>query len=194
MTGLLRGVRQVGHYWLQKPAYTLIIIAMLSVGLGVNAGVLSFARAVLVEAIPFDDADRIVHLFEDNVDQNVEEMASSIPTYLDWLTSTSSFEAMGASSAPVNVVLQSGDRYQRLRSTLVTPSFFRVTGGEPVRGRLFDEGDDVRPGGHPVAVISEEFWRSHFDRDPSAVGATLALNGTAYVVIGVWLFVIITSM
>ena len=63
-SGTWAEIRRVAHYWLSKPGYAAIIVITLGVGLGVNAGVLSFARAVLVEALPIEDADRVVRLYE----------------------------------------------------------------------------------------------------------------------------------
>jgi hypothetical protein len=153
--GAFRAARRVARYWLHRPVYAGLVVITLSVGLGVNAGVLTFAHGVLVETVPFREAERLVLFNEDNPGQNVEDMVSSMPMFRDWKSLTTTFETMGASSSPLTVVLQADGRHQRLRATLVTPSLFEVTGVQAAAGRLFDEGDDQRPGAHPVALISE---------------------------------------
>jgi putative ABC transport system permease protein len=165
--------------------YAGLIVITLSVGLGVNAGVLTFAHGVLVETVPFREAERLVLFNEDNPGQNVEDMVSSMPMFRDWKSLTTTFETMGASSSPLTVVLQADGRHQRLRATLVTPSLFEVTGVQAAAGRLFDEGDDQRPGAHPVALISEEFWRSRFNGDRAALGSVMTLDNSAYTIVGV---------
>jgi predicted permease len=78
------------------------------------------------------------------------------------------------------------DQGEERRITLarVTDGFFELAGVSPVVGRPF-AGDEYAAGGLPVLVLSHQFWRTHFDGDPSTIGTTLALAGTRYTVVGV---------
>jgi hypothetical protein len=52
-------------------------------------------------------------------------------------------------------------------------------------GRLFSESDDLKPGAHPYAVLSYDYWKRRFARDPHAIGRTLQLEGRLYEIVGV---------
>jgi MacB-like periplasmic core domain len=90
----------------------------------------------------------------------------------------------GGITASLNV----GDSAELVSGSVVTGNFFDVLGAGPAaRGRLISPSDDVTPGGHPVAVISYEFWQTRFAGEPAVVGREVRLNGQAFTVVGVTL-------
>jgi predicted permease len=78
-----------------------------------------------------------------------------------------------------------GAELEPLKVQLVSGNYFSVLGVGSTVGRLLSAEDDVRPGGHPVAVMSYRYWERRLGRSPAAIGSTVAFNGTVFTVIGV---------
>jgi predicted permease len=73
----------------------------------------------------------------------------------------------------------------RANVQIVSGEFFTVLRQKPQAGRLLESSDNQTPGGHPVAVISDEFWERHFQRSPAAVGRPMIVNGYSFTIVGV---------
>lgn len=74
---------------------------------------------------------------------------------------------------------------EQVALTYVSANYFRILGVVPVMGRAFQDGEDVGPGQHPVAVVGYEMWQEGFGGDPEIIGRTVTLNRTPYTVVGV---------
>jgi predicted permease len=72
-----------------------------------------------------------------------------------------------------------------MAANLVSASFFRLVGVNPIMGRAFRPADDERGGGNPVLVLSDKGWQRHFNRDPNVIGRTVLVNGAPYEIVGV---------
>jgi predicted permease len=81
--------------------------------------------------------------------------------------------------------LDRGERAERIQGSAVSGNYFSLLGVRPAVGRFFRAEEDRAVGTHPVAVISEGFWRRHFGADRSALGKPLLLNGQGVTIIGV---------
>jgi putative ABC transport system permease protein len=100
-----------------------------------------------------------------------------------WRDENHSFDEM-AGCETANLTLTGHGDATITPAGVATGSFFRLTGWGPLRGRLFSEADDRR-GAAPVVVVTSEFWARTLNSDPYAVGAALALDGTAYQIVGI---------
>ena len=107
----------------------------------------------------------------------------SYPDFLDYRSRSRSFETMAAYSDS-NFNLTGRGVPEQIAGGVVSASFFRALGVAPIAGRTFHEDED-KPGHDGVAVISRHLWQRRFGESPSAVGATLILNGRSYEVVGV---------
>src|SRR5262249_8753453 len=153
--------------------------------LGVGSSTLLFSviDTVLLRPLPYAEPDRLVSLFENNTAQKNDRYEVSYANFLDWRSSSRSFETMGA-CAQTTVRMTGSAEPQRVAAALASSDLFRLLGAAPLSGRLFQPADD-RPGAERVALISERLWRGAMGSDPSAVGRTLTLDGEAWTVAGI---------
>ena len=165
--------------------FTIVAVAMLGLGIGVNTAVFSLVDAVAFKPLPFADADRLVDLHEWSATDLCAGCAvgTSYQGFLDWRQRARSFSAMGAyTELPVSV--SGAEAPERVTGALASADLFAVLGVRPALGRgILPEEDRV--GGAPVVVLSDDLWRRRFASDSAIVGRTIRVNGVAYAVIGV---------
>ncbi|HYK41666.1 MAG TPA: ABC transporter permease [Thermoanaerobaculia bacterium] len=185
MRALLFDLRSAARTLSRTPAFAVLAILTLALGIGANTAVFSIVDAVLFRPLPFADPDRLVRIFA--VDRPARYVSnSSYPVYRDYRDGTRSFSGLAAycDSIAVHVSL-SGAAPERLTAAVVTGNFFGVLGVGAQRGRLIAPSDDRAAGANPIVVLADGFWRRGFAADPSAIGRTIRLNGRAVTVIGV---------
>ncbi len=182
MTGLLNDMRFALRGMLRYPAFTIIAVVTLALGIGATTAVFTLVDGVLIRPLPFTHPDRLVsvqHLGRDGADQ----LPMSQGLYLLYRQQASSLSGIGLYRSSVVNLVGEGEP-ERVPAQTVTPSFFDVLGVKPVMGRSFTE-DEGRPGGPNVAILSDGLWRTNFGADPRILGRTVDLNGTTTQVIGV---------
>src|SRR6185436_9819735 len=108
----------------------------------------------------------------------------SHPDFRDMQRDLRSFERLAGTSMDA-FTIGYGARAERLFAELVTGSYFQVLGVRASLGRTLGPSDDVAPGKHPVAVISNDLWRRGFASDPAIVGQTIKVNGFPLTIVGV---------
>ena len=165
-----------------NPAYTSIVIATLTLGIGANAAIFSVADAVMLRPFPFPDVDRIVVLNE-TTRREQQTMSVAWPTFQDWKAQNQSFEHLGIYRNTV-AILTGGDRPERLLGAIASSGVFGAMGVTPIAGRAFTAADD-HPDAAKSVVISERLWRGRFDADPSILGRAIVLNNEPHVIVGI---------
>ena len=168
--------------WLRKnPGFTVLAVLMLAVGIGVNTAMFSVINAVLLQPLPFAEADRIVWMNESGPD--IKNRQLSFPNFLDWRRRNQSFEAMSLFRG-WSVNLTGTDKPENLDARAVTSDYFKVMRAAPMLGRDFTAEDD-QPNAAPVTLISYGFWQQHFAGDPNIVGRQILLDDQPFTIIGV---------
>ncbi len=171
-----------GLRWLRKnPGFTLMAVLMLAVGIGVNTAMFSVINAVLLNPLPYPEADRIVWMNESG--KEIQNRQVSYPNFVDWRERNQSFEAMSTFRG-WSVNITGADKAENLMGRIVTYDYFKVMRAAPMLGRDFTAEDDT-PGAAPVALISYGFWQQRFAGDPNIVGKDILLDDTLHTVIGV---------
>jgi putative ABC transport system permease protein len=170
----LRGLRR-------SPGFSLVVVLTLALGIGANTAIFSVVDAVLLRPLPYPAAERLVQLGES--DPKAEGISVTWVNYQHWRNENRSFEEMAGFETAHLTLTGRGDPVLT-RAGLVTHAFFGLAGAHPVLGRLFGPADD-RPGAAPTAVLDYRFWTGRLGANPAIVGATLALDGKPYEVIGV---------
>lgn len=167
----------------RSPAFTLIAVLTLALGIGANTAIFSVINGVLLQPLPYRQPDRLVRLFTAFRGSGEERYAISQPEFMDYKGLTRVFENAAAfRGAPLTLT---GDgEPQRVRGLAITRDLFPVLGLVPFRGRGF-EGEDGRAGGEPLVVVTHDFWQNRFGGDSAFLGRVLALNGTSRRVIGI---------
>jgi predicted permease len=169
---------------LKNGGFTTIAVLTIGIGIGANATVFGWMRALLLNPLPgAADPGRIVAV--ESVAPNGDPLTTSFLDYRDLRDHLQSYEAISAST-PATFAVGEDTRTQRVWGEMVAAQYFDVMGLKPAAGRFF-EGDERgdEQNAHPVAVISYSFWKSRYGLSPGAIGSTLRVNRTPFTIVGV---------
>lgn len=169
----------------RQPGANALLVVLLALGIGVNAGLFALAQQTLLRPLPLPQPERVVRIFSD-------ERASgqigngSFPWFAAMAAETDVFEAVAPyfDGNAVNLAM-AGAPTQRVAAGFASGPFFQTLRARPLLGRLIAPDDDRSVGAHPVVVVSERFWRRTLAGDPGILGRELRINRRAYQVIGV---------
>lgn len=161
------------------PAFTLIAIFTLALGIGANTAIFTVVNAVLLRPLAFKDPSRIVLVEEKS---QFPTITTSYQNYQDWRDQSHSFESMQASCPTALTLTGLGDP-QLLLARYATAGFFPLLGVQPVAGRNFSPAEDSAAG-TPVAMISYGLWQ-RLGGNSNWVGKTIELSSKSYTVIGI---------
>jgi putative ABC transport system permease protein len=165
----------------KNPAFTITAVLTLALGIGANTAVFSVVNAVLLQALPYPEPDRLVHVEERR--ESFGRMSVAYPNYLDWRATQRSFEDISIYRGDSFNLKGDGDP-ERVEAVYVSASYFRVLRVPIQPGRGFTDSEDRDSGAH-VAILTEQFWRRRFGADPGVIGRTVTLDETNYEIIGV---------
>ncbi len=183
MNSLLNDVRYAVRMCLRTPAFTVIAVLALALGIGANTAIFTIANAVLIEPLPFHDADRVVAVWEINPTHGGRSNTIGPANYLRWRERADAFEELSATfDSAVNVT--GGGTPEQLVAQYVTPDFFAALGASPLLGRTFTPDEGPR-GKSDVVVLGYGLWQRRFGGDPGIIGRTIQLNDRPRVVVGV---------
>ncbi len=175
---------QIGFRLLKNnPAFSLLSILALAVGIGANAAIFSVVNSVLLRALPYPDDERLTMVWLDNRIQGWHEDITSYPNYRDWRDRNNSFENMAAFRTRSYNLTGEGDP-SRIAGAEVSANFFATMKVSPSFGRTFRPEEEA-PEHDLVALLSEGFWRERFGGDPSVLGRKLTLNTRSVEIVGV---------
>jgi predicted permease len=165
----------------RSPGFALVAVLTLALGMGANSAAFSLVNGVLLRPLPYPEPDRIVQLWE--VTETGGENAVTWPNFSDWNEQARSFEAMAAyGSYPATVL--GGTEAVRLPLARVSGEFFQVLGVQPLFGRTYS-AEELRVGGAPAVVVSEDFWRRNLRAERDLSRLQLRVSGFNASVIGV---------
>ena len=180
---MLEDLRFAFRQLIKNPAFSAVAIVTLALGIGANTAIFSIVNAVLLQPLPYPDADRIMVLNESSGPG--QDYSVALPDYFDWRNDNTVFEHLAATHKESrNLSGIPGRDPERISCASVTRNFFNIVGLPPEIGRTFSEEED-KVGAPPVVVISDRLWRRVFNRDPSVLGRSITLHDQNFTVIGV---------
>ncbi|HJQ25120.1 MAG TPA: ABC transporter permease [Blastocatellia bacterium] len=181
----------------KQPAFTLVAVLSLALGIGANTAIFSLLDAVLLKSLPVRQPDRLV-LFgkgesggltngfpNDSCDLFSYPFYREVQQRNDVFSDVASLLSMTWDVHGTVNANGSGGEMQPLQVQLVSGNYFEVLGVNAALGRTFTAADDVTPGAHPFAVVSHAWWQSRMGGDPAALGKTITIDQTAYTIVGV---------
>src|SRR2546428_9514298 len=168
---------------IKNPAFSAVAIITLALGIGANTAIFSIVNAVLLQPLPYPNADRIMVLSESSGPG--QDFSVALPDYFDWRNDNKVFEHLACTHKESrNLSGIPGREAERVSCASVTRNFFDVIGLPAEIGRPFSEDED-KVGGPAVVVISDRLWQRAFNRDPAAIGRSINLHDQNFTIIGV---------
>jgi predicted permease len=186
--GIVSDVRYAGRALLRSPGFAAAAVVSVALGVGANAAIVSLVDQAFLRGLPgVRTPGDLVQLGWDGNALSSEWGGGRLLSYalcreLDG--GGGPFDGVFCRH-PTSVNVSTGGAHAATRADLVSGSFFPVLGVRPAQGRLIDRTDDVRPGAHPVVVVSHDFWRSELGSRPDAAGLSILVNNQPMTVIGV---------
>jgi putative ABC transport system permease protein len=160
--------------------FATVAIGTIAIGIGASSAVFSVGKSLLVDALPYRDADRAAMVWVSNPRQGFDRDFTSYPRLVDWRANSQLIESFAAYELRRPVMTGTGEP-ESVRVARATPAFFQVVRSEPVAGRLFAAAEEQAA----VAVLSHGLWQRRFGGQPSAIGQTLRLDSVPYTIVGV---------
>ena len=184
MDALLRDIRYGFRSLLKRPAFTVVALIALALGIGANTAIFSLVNAVLVQPLPFKDPDQLVWAWG-RFRQGSERASVAPGDFVDYRNQNTTFEEFAAFfSIPFPINLTGNGEPERLNSAGVTGNYFQAMGVNPALGRTF-QLENEKNGNDQVAVLSHKLWQTQFGGDKRIVNKTIVLDGKSCLVLGV---------
>ncbi len=181
---LARDVRVGVRALARRPAFTVVAVLTLALGIGASVAMFGVLDTALLRALPYREPGRLVVGRTLWPDGSVGSTVSA-PDYHDVRERADVFDATGALTPfDVEATITGDGEPERLNARFVSPGFFRLLGVAPALGREF-RAEEGEPGLAPTVLISHELWQRRFGRDPALVGSSITLDGTPVTVVGV---------
>lgn len=162
-----------------NPGFTAIAVASLALGIGVTTAIFSLVDQLLLWSVPARDPATLVRIKGGR--------SMTYPFYREYRDRNQVFTGVfAASNTQITGIRPEGSPAVEIGNVqFVSGNYFETLGVGASIGRTLASSDDVVPGGSPVAVLSDPFWRRRFDSDTRVIGRTIAVNGHPLVIIGV---------
>ena len=180
---MLADIRYAIRMLAKNPAFTLVGVLTLALGIGANTAIFSLVHSILLRPLPYHQPDQLVRMIQASPKLGLPSWGVSQADFNAYREQNRSFESMAIyTSGEIN--LNGDGEPDRLPVGIVTADFFKVLGMNPILGRTFQEGEDS-PGKNAVCVIGYGLWQRRFGGDTNIVGRTLILNHAPVHVVGV---------
>src|SRR3984893_8748214 len=161
----------------------ITVVLTLALGIGANAAIFSLVRGVLLRPLVNRDEGSLIYIRQSAPGIGVENANFSVPEIQDLRAGVRSLTSFGDFSVIGFTMVGLGDP-REVRAGVVGGSYFDVMGLHPVLGRLLDMRDDG-PNAAGAAVLTDRFWKTAFNRDPSVIGKTVELGERSATIVGV---------
>jgi putative ABC transport system permease protein len=181
MESLAQDVRGALRRLGKTPGFTLVALLTLALGIGANTALFSVVHAVLLQALPFQDPERLYWIYSRHT--STDRYPFQLPEFCDYRDQNRTMEEV-AGFANWSPNLTGDGPAERLAGLRVSENFFDVLGASAAVGRPLRPGDDT-PGNEKVVVLTHGLWQRRFGGDAAVVGSRLTLNGEPFTVVGV---------
>jgi predicted permease len=186
MTGIWGDLRYAFRSAFKSPVFTTVAVLSLALGIGANTAMFTFLNQILLRLLPVKDAKELVLLTMRgrHYGSNWGANAISYPMYKDFKEHNQVFAEMFC-RFPHSISVTSNGSTERIEAEMVSGSYFPGLGVTAALGRTFTPDDDRIPSGHPLVVLSYDYWNTRFAADPQIIGKNLLVDNRSMTVIGV---------
>ena len=180
----LKDLRYAVRGLARNPGFTAAAVLSLALGIGANTAIFSLVRNLMLRMLPVRHPEQLVYLYRTG---GWSGGFVSYPLYLDLAKRDDVFEGVAARSGVGRARFSRPEsaRVEFAQMEYVSGNYFGLLGVKPAIGRLIGESDNRTPKGHPLAVLSYEFWRNRFGGDAAVLGTILMVDGQPLTVVGV---------
>jgi len=168
----------------KSPAFTLVALVTLMLGIGVNVVVFGVVNAVLLHPLEVGDPQNLYEL-RLKPWTSWKLLTTSYPAFEDYQRRNTTFRGLAGYDGYSGGRLRWGDAVKNVSGYSATGNYFDLLGVQPAVGRFFHEADVHGPNSAPYMVLSDSLWRSAFNGDPGVVGTTVRLGKDPFTVVGV---------
>jgi predicted permease len=179
---LIQDVRYALRTLGKKPAFTVVCILTLGLGIGANTAIFSVVNGVLLRPLPYPKSTRLLQIQENHPGGSNANFTYA--SYLNLEQRSKSLENISA-FRPWSFNLTGESEPQQITGALVSGNFFAALGTEALLGRTINAQDNQPGGDNHVVILSFALWQSSFGLDPRILGRVLHVSGEEYRVIGV---------
>ena len=183
MHALLQDLRYGLRIMRKSPGFTAVALIVLALGIGGNTAIFSVVNGVLLQPLPYPQADRLVSIRSAEPSRGIPPIVASYADYLDWKQQAHSFSNMGMYASD-SFNFSVGEQPVQVEAMDATTSALQTLGIAPEVGRVFTP-DEEQWGNRHVVLLTHALWRDKFGANPNIVGRTVRLDAEPYVVIGV---------
>jgi putative ABC transport system permease protein len=167
----------------RSPGFSAVAIAALAIGIGANTAIFSVINTLLLQPLPYRDADRLAIVWERNIPRDRRTNVVGPANYLHWREMNRTFEDLAAVSMSYSVTLTGGGEPEEIPAQSLSVEAIPLMGITPMLGRAFTQ-DEARPNAR-FAMLSERLWRRRFAADPAILDRPLQFQGVAYTIVGI---------
>jgi len=185
LDALAQDVRYSVRMLKRQPGFSLIIVALIALGVGANTAIFSLVDGVLLRPLPYPEPERltVVRTFIPALADTYPSAPAASGGFLLWQTGVSAFERMAAILPETDTLTGTGTP-ARVEVARVTATLFPLLGVQAALGRVFGANED-REGRDDVVVLGHGFWQDRFGSDPAVIGRRILLSDRPYTVVGV---------
>jgi len=184
MQDLLLDIRYAVRVLWKSPAFTLVALLTLTLGIGANVVVFGVVNAVLLHPLDVSDPQNLYQL-RLKPWTSFKELTTSYPAFEDYRQRNATLSGLAGFNGYSGGRLRWGNAVKSVSGYSVTGNYFDLLGVQPQLGRLIQAADEQGPNSAPYMVLSDSFWRTAFNADPSVVGTTVRLGKEPFTVVGV---------
>jgi predicted permease len=168
---------------LKRPAFTLIAVLTLALGIGANTAIFSVVNAVLLQPLPLKDPDRLMTFWHSAPAKGLRHLDLNDALFAYYRERTHTFESIAAYEGGDVALTGHGDP-EVMPAAAITYNYFSVLGREPLYGRAFTAKEDT-PGNNNVAILSYSLWQRRFGGNPNVVGQSIDLESNPTTIVGI---------
>ena len=150
-----------------NPGFTVVAVLSLALGIGANTTIFTVVNAILLNPLPVKNITRLVEV--DTIDSktlvtaaNATKLAMSYPNFQDYARENQVFAGLGCVVGPLPLTWSGAAEPKQIFGQMVSANYFEILGLRPASGRFFLPGEDSKPGGNNVAIVSYSLWANKF--------------------------------
>ena len=183
MRSLLQDLRHGARLLIRAPGFSLVAIVALAIGIGANTAIFSVINTLLLQRLPYRDADRLAIVWEHNTIRDRKSNVVGPANFIHWREMNQVFEDLATVTITYSVTVTGDGEPEELQAQSITAELFPILGVQPQLGRGFTSAENV-PGTNAV-VISDRLWRRRFGADPKILERPIVSQSTQYTIVGV---------